>query len=213
MIAITGGKGGCGKTTTAFGLAGILGRRRQKATIVDLDRDMPDCHLLAEVDRQPTLGAGVQRADLESLAKPVTGLRNVSVIPAPEETDPPTATLLSQLDSSGSYILDCPCGASQTITAALAAATTVVVVLTPTPAGITAAEKTVAMARSVGAQPQVGAVVGVDTPPSELVDRIDLPQIVGIPALAESPLQEPTTLSAYQELADAVTAVAGVHGR
>jgi len=54
MLAIAGGKGGVGKTTTTLGLAAALPGR---PLAVDADRDMPDLHALAGVNRDPGLDA------------------------------------------------------------------------------------------------------------------------------------------------------------
>ena len=50
MLAIAGGKGGSGKTTTALGLAAILQDRGREVLVVDCDCDMPDLHHQAGVD-------------------------------------------------------------------------------------------------------------------------------------------------------------------
>lgn len=44
MLAIAGGKGGCGKTTTTLGLAGALAQRGFDPLVIDGDCDMPDIH-------------------------------------------------------------------------------------------------------------------------------------------------------------------------
>lgn len=57
MLAIVGGKGGCGKTTTTLGLARTMARAGESPLVVDADVDMPDVHHVANVDR----GHGVDR--------------------------------------------------------------------------------------------------------------------------------------------------------
>ncbi|RDZ49114.1 CDP-4-dehydro-6-deoxy-D-gulose 4-reductase, partial [Haloferax sp. Atlit-10N] len=44
MLAIAGGKGGCGKTTIALGVGQALGTPTRPALVVDTDRDMPNLH-------------------------------------------------------------------------------------------------------------------------------------------------------------------------
>jgi septum site-determining protein MinD len=61
MLVIAGGKGGCGKTTTALGLAAVLAERGAPAVVADADRDMPDLHALAGV-RRPGGRRGQARA-------------------------------------------------------------------------------------------------------------------------------------------------------
>lgn len=55
MLAVAGGKGGSGKTTTALGLAGAFAQRRRRPLVVDCDLDAPNLHLRAGVPRDPGL--------------------------------------------------------------------------------------------------------------------------------------------------------------
>jgi septum site-determining protein MinD len=57
MLAVAGGKGGAGKTTTTLGLAGALARQRKTVLAADADREMPDLHAMAGVARTPGLDA------------------------------------------------------------------------------------------------------------------------------------------------------------
>jgi septum site-determining protein MinD len=83
MLAVAGGKGGCGKTTTTLGLAAALVRQRKSAVAVDADREMPNLHTLAGVRREPSLDAVADGWPPEFVAgtadAPALG---VSVIPA-----------------------------------------------------------------------------------------------------------------------------------
>ncbi|NHN40305.1 hypothetical protein G9C85_01470 [Halorubellus sp. JP-L1] len=95
MLAIAGGKGGTGKTTTALALAREIartaapatavagpdrGRRRQRdrapVVVVDADVDMPDVHAMTGVERTPTV---LERPR----GVPTPDLPGVRVAPAP----------------------------------------------------------------------------------------------------------------------------------
>ncbi len=54
-LAITGGKGGVGKTSTAVNLAVALARRRQRVLLVDFDLGLANADLLLGVEPQATL--------------------------------------------------------------------------------------------------------------------------------------------------------------
>lgn len=55
VIAVAGGKGGCGKTTAVLGLATALVALGHRPIAVDADVDLPDLHIRAGVDREPGL--------------------------------------------------------------------------------------------------------------------------------------------------------------
>ena len=158
MLAIAGGKGGAGKTTTALGLARALDG---PVVVADADTDMPDLHLLSGVDRDPTLAAVADGADPTAVARPWPGSSSVSVLPAPTATDAnrdvaPALVRLS--DGDRPVLVDCPGGAGPDAATALRAADAAVVVSTRRPAALRDAAKTAAMSRAVGTDP-VGAVL------------------------------------------------------
>lgn len=81
MLAIAGGKGGSGKTTTALGIAGVLRDRGREPLVVDCDCDMPDLHHRAGVQSVGGIdeladGAPVELAATESQTVP--GVRIVT---------------------------------------------------------------------------------------------------------------------------------------
>jgi septum site-determining protein MinD len=82
MLALAGGKGGSGKTTTTLGLAAALDG---PVVVVDTDRAMPNLHALAGVDRHSTL------ADLPCADPPAAGT----------STDPPAAGPSTDSGSDG----------------------------------------------------------------------------------------------------------------
>ncbi|ESP89504.1 nucleotide-binding protein, partial [Candidatus Halobonum tyrrellensis] len=102
MLAVTGGKGGTGKTTTTLGLARALDGR---TLAVDADWDLPDLHALAGVDRAwpdaPEGASGTGETDgTDGTGDPSDAVRSagggVSVLPAPpdaHERDGAAATL------------------------------------------------------------------------------------------------------------------------
>lgn len=64
MLAIAGGKGGSGKTTTTACLARGLAGEGPPPIAVDGDCDMPDLHLVAGTCPRPGIGAYEDGASL-----------------------------------------------------------------------------------------------------------------------------------------------------
>ncbi|WP_115863940.1 MinD/ParA family ATP-binding protein [Halorussus litoreus] len=166
MLAIAGGKGGCGKTTTALGLAGALVRQRKAALAADADREMPDLHALAGVARDPGLDAVAAGWPPEMVAATTeVSTPGVRVLPARSRRaarrnyEPKSSTPLTHLrEFDGAVLLDCPAGAGPDAVAPLRVADGAVVVTTTEPACLRDAAKTAAMARELGT-PVAGAVV------------------------------------------------------
>ncbi|POG57234.1 nucleotide-binding protein, partial [Haloferax marisrubri] len=78
MLAIAGGKGGSGKTTTTLGLASALDG---PVLAVDADRDMPNLHAMAGVERPGDAAADGPAGEPSVRAHPTDP--TVSVLPAP----------------------------------------------------------------------------------------------------------------------------------
>lgn len=157
MLAIAGGKGGCGKTTVTLGLAWALERRGHDPLVVDGDPDMPDVHHRLAL---PGKGGVDRLADGEPLeavlaysrrlprVPVVTGGRRGAVGPA-----------LRRLGSwSGTVLVDCPPGANPDSLRPLRHANRSVLVSTAGPRCIEATERTEELARRLDAPP-VGVVV------------------------------------------------------
>jgi len=159
MLAITGGKGGCGKTTTALGLAAALARRRRDVLVVDADRDMPNLHAMAGVERSPGL-ADLPDESVERVSHSVSATPGVSVVPAAPGTDADDvrAALARLRGSADSVLVDAPAGAGPAAVAPLRAADRALLVTTLAPASLEDTAKTAAMARELGT-PVEGAVL------------------------------------------------------
>ena len=220
MLAIAGGKGGVGKTTTALGVAAALPGR---PIVVDADRDMPDLHALAGVNREPGLDAtldataslvhspgGPQTAETEGPESSATALaqccpkHDCRIIPAPVDDTPRADRLLNRLSESGdgpTIIVDTPAGASIDVAAPLQAADGVLLVSTACAPALRDAAKTASMARSVGT-PVVGAVLTRATGrPPGVSDLLDCQVLACVPEVSGRPLADRTVQDRYGAVA------------
>jgi len=82
MLAIAGGKGGSGKTTTALGLGRALADSDFDPVVVDADVDMPDVHVLTGVDPVPNTDDVAAGASVESVRHVTARLPGVGIVPA-----------------------------------------------------------------------------------------------------------------------------------
>ena len=198
MLAVTGGKGGSGKTTAALGMGAVLAQRRREPILVDTDVDMPNLHVRAGVDdggiERLAAGETVREAVRESERYP-----GVSVLGATPGADLEGA--LRRLVTDRPVILDGVAGASEKAVTALRHAGATVVLTRDTPASITDAAKTVQMARAVGT-PVVAAIASRASDVSrDLSGTLPVDPIVPIPAV-DDPINHPDARSAYSRILD-----------
>lgn len=201
MLAIAGSKGGCGKTTTTLGLAGAFARAGTPTLAIDADRQMPNLHVTAAVDREPTL-ASVDGTDAGTVAQSVPELPGVSVLPGPKPAESiDVQRTLEHLDDGGSQVLvDCPSGTGPDLTDPLAAADAVVVVTTDDGQGFEDAGTTVELADRLGV-PVAGAIVTMTADaPDGIETRLDAPVLATVPESA-TPLADEDALAAYDRAA------------
>jgi septum site-determining protein MinD len=203
MLAIAGGKGGAGKTTTALGLASALDG---PALVADVDRDMPDLHLLAGVDREPTLAAVGDGTPPTALAHPRPAADGVSVLPAPQaDEDAAVGTALDRLARCPvTTLLDCPGGAGPDAARALRAAGAAVVVSPPCAPALRDAAKTAAMARAVGTTVAGAVLTRTRIRPDAAADLLGCPVLGAIPDADPPVLRRDAVTSAYDRVADAL---------
>jgi len=184
MLAIAGGKGGCGKTTTALGLARELARRGRQPLVVDADCDMPDLHHVARVEREfgvDTLARGdpIERAVQHSDRFPGVALVTAG---APDQTG---AALRATADWSGPVLVDCPAGIGPDAIRPLRYADAALVVSTDEPQCLDDSRRTLTAARQLETAP-VGAllrvVVGSGHTPATVGD---CPVLEAVPTVPE----------------------------
>ena len=210
MLAIAGGKGGSGKTTTALGLARALAAAGERPLVVDTDRDMPDLHLRTDVDRSPgiaALAAASSKGAGEALAKaagckPSPRLPGVDIVPC-DATDAATLerTLASLAEASRPILLDCPAGAGPDAAAPLRAAERSILVSAPDRQSLTDTAKTAAMARALDAPPVCTALVR-STGRVDPAPVFECRRTYHLPPVSDEPLESARLRPAYDSIRD-----------
>lgn len=202
MLAIAGGKGGVGRSTTALGLAAALVGQRRDPLVVDADCAMPTLHVVAETPHAGGLAAVARGEPAADAAVESRRFPGVDVLPGSPGADVRRA--LVALPRDRPVVVDCPAGAGRVATLPVRFADGALVVTTPTPAGVRAAAKTVAGARACGT-PVVGVVVtGADAPPAGLAAVLDAPVLATVPIADGRPLDDQAVRSAHDRLAVAL---------
>ncbi|MFB6269414.1 MAG: MinD/ParA family protein [Halobacterium sp.] len=196
MLAVAGGKGGSGKTTTALGVAAALVERRRRPLVVDCDLDAPNLHVRAGVPRDPGVDATAPVAD----AHDSTVVPGVDVVPVGDADANDLAATLDSLPQDRPVLLDCPAGASEAAARPLRAADACVVVATRGRESVEDAIKTAEMARAVGTPVRALAVTQSSAVPQGLADAADAPAIP-VPR-ATDPLSDAKAAAAYASVAD-----------
>ena len=211
MLAIAGGKGGCGKTTTAVGLARELAALGTRPLVVDADLDMPDLHHRTGVDREPGIAAAVDHAEPRTVAQPGGRFPEIDVLPCAGAETATAAGLFERLGdetdgetADGQVLLDCPAGASPDAAAPLRAADRTVLVSTPRERSLRDAAKTAAMARELDAPPAAVVLVRSDgqVNPGGL---LGCDTVVHVPELSEPPLETQESAARHLQCAKSLT--------
>ncbi|EMA22584.1 MULTISPECIES: MinD/ParA family ATP-binding protein [Haloarcula] len=201
MLAIAGGKGGCGKTTIALGVGQALGTPTRRSLVVDTDRDMPNLHRRAGVDPTPGIADITVSAEPTTVAKRATAVENVDVLPCQDATEAAVDNAIGTLPQRDRpVVLDCPAGAGPDAARPLRAADRTVLVSAPTRQSLTDAAKTAAMARALDAPPVLTVLVGSDgsVDPSRL---LSCPETVHVPSVSK-PLESDRAAAKYVEIAN-----------
>ncbi|MFB6126973.1 MAG: MinD/ParA family protein [Halolamina sp.] len=196
MLAVAGGKGGCGKTTTAL----CLGRALPGETrVIDADAAMPNLHAMAGVAREPSLSAAP--GDPGAVARDAGD--DCRVVPAPIER--PRRTLTALPDDGVATLLDCPAGAGPDAAAPLRVADAALLVATPCAPALRGAAKTGAMARALGCRVVGCLLTRARTAPPGVTDLLDCPALGTVPPASAGPAHESTRVrEAYRNVAQRV---------
>lgn len=204
MFAIAGGKGGCGKTTTALGLGHALARAGAEPLVIDADVDMPDLHLLTDVPPEPDatdLAGGAHAGCVRH--RPPDG-PGVSVVPAGTAEATPGA-LRRASEWHGPVLVDCPAGASADATVPLRRCDGTVLVTTDTPQSLSDTHKTALVADRLDA-PVVGALLRV-TDARAVALPFECPHVERVGTITDGdPLEHPATRAAHRALAEQIRA-------
>ncbi len=224
MIAVAGGKGGCGKTTTTLGLARTL---PGPIRAVEGDWDMPNLHALAGAPRDPTHTPGetqrtpgdlphTPRQSQPAPGEPSTrsstiGHRlddNVQVVPPP--IDPGDADASRHLErcressseSVAATLVDCPSGAGPDAAVPLSVADRTLLVTTLSPPALRDTATTAAMARRLDADPIGVVVTRAETVPEDVSALLSTPVLGAVPAVRPPVVSDSRVRAAYREIAD-----------
>lgn len=197
-LAVAGGKGGCGKTTTALGLAAEAVRRGAQPLVVDADVDVPDLHVRAGVDREPGLPAVAAGERPARVVQASPHLPGVDVIAAGTRRARIDAALERLAGLDRPVLVDSPAGAGPDAAAPLRAASASVLVSTTSPESVEDARKTARMARALDAPPVAVALRATD-------EGVPDPRVAGAPAVAVptvtgAPLGDRRVRAAYDRL-------------
>jgi septum site-determining protein MinD len=203
MLAIAGGKGGCGKTTTTLGLAAALDGA---TAVVDADTDMPNLHALAGVPRDaPSDRRGHVHPDDES----------VTVYPAPAAADDGHGAEARDAEArlrrlrdvpADATLLDCPAGAGPDAAAPLREADAALVVTPPCAPALRDTVKTVAMADALGTRVVGAVLVRSRVVPSGVESLLCCPVLGTVPPADPPVLDADAVRRAYRNVAEKLQA-------
>ncbi|MCU4973387.1 P-loop NTPase [Halobacteria archaeon AArc-m2/3/4] len=203
MIAIAGAKGGCGKSTVTLGLAEAFARADTPALAIDADRQLPNLHVMVDLDRTPTVATLGSETDVRELAQQHPRVPNVGIVPAPTSAQTfEYGSLGESLDADGVQVLiDCPSGAGPDVVDPLSQAAGVIVVTTHTDRSLEAAEMTIEMARRLGV-PVYGAVLNQCSEVPDRATRWEGVPLLGCVPERPSPAEDGEVDDAFDDIVE-----------
>jgi len=216
-ITIAGGKGGCGKTTTAVNTAYALSQREYDVVLVDADLAMPNLHTILGTSHEPTIHDVL--ADQEPLEAAVDTSDEVAAVYGDPSLDRYTdadpaelRTVCNRLRTAFDVIvLDTGSGVTHETMVPCGLADDVVLVTTAKEHGVADTTRTKEMAEHVDSRiPGVVVTRADEETGLEIADRLetellasipDDPTVVGTePVVTRAP--DSTVAQAYGRVAD-----------
>lgn len=206
MLAVVGGKGGCGRTTTTLGLAIALADRGRSVVAADAVPVVPDLHRRAGVPSEPGIAAIADGADPAEATHNVPNGNGARVAPGSDARDADVRAALEQLRHAAETVLiDCPVGAGPGVTTPLSCADAAVLVTRPTDASVRAAETTAAMAGELGTPITAIVATGAPEPPDALTNRVFCRVANSTPHVSVAePLDDDRVLGVFRQIAAAM---------
>lgn len=208
MIAVAGGKGGSGKTTTTLGVARALSRRGASVVAVDADWDLPNLAGLASETREGPESTEtrtvIEALDGDSPIRPETARPTVLAAPTDSRSADPRRVFGAVDDAVAPEtptLLDCPAGASPDAAAPLSAADRCLLVTPLRRPALRDAAKTAAIARRLDCAPLGVVVVRAASVPAGVSDLLGCPVLGRVPDGGAVPLSDPDVRAAHDDLA------------
>jgi septum site-determining protein MinD len=210
MLAIAGGKGGCGKTTTTLGLAGALAQRGFDPLVIDGDCDMPDVHHRVGLPRSNGVDALADGQPLRDVIVRSEQLHGAAILTGGRRDSLDVA--LRQVGRwEGPVLVDCSAGANRDSLRPLRHADRAVIVSTHQPQCIQDAALTRTIAERLSTRP--AGVVLRSTPDTDPSSAGIPPEwnVLGRLAAVERPLADSQIRSEWQRISETVFPT-GRHG-
>ena len=207
MLAIAGGKGGCGKTTTALGLARALAGRNRTPLVVDADSDMPDVHHVVDLPPEPGVDRCSGGTPLDTVTRESDRFPGVRVLTGGRREHLDTA-LRTVRSWPGPVLVDCPPGSGPDATRPLRHAESALIVTTDEPVCLEDATRTVRTTRQLGVGP--AGVLMVRARHGDLPTAIAGCRVLGVVPFVSDPYANGRVREAWQRVAGRLIRRAGV---
>lgn len=199
MLAVVGGKGGVGKTTTALGLGAALARAGAAPLVVDCDLEMPDVGRRTGCGEVPGVAGVAGGTPVHLAAARPEGLDGAAVLPT--EPDAALEAALRALPRHRPVLLDAPGGASPTAATPVRVADQALIVTTSSKQAIQDAVKTAAIVRNLDTRLLGVLVTNADAAPRGLEDALGTAVVGVVPSGGSKPLFSAPVRAAYDTLA------------